>query len=83
MTKLSELLAWSVNAIQECADNASFSNERTQYQRDRDTLRAIAPALVEAMKAAVGRHIEIEDHNALCSACRFARILSEAGVTCE
>lgn len=73
------MLSLEAENFEECgADDYS-----RQAADEAKALRAIAPALVEAMKAAVGRHIEIEDHNALCSACRLARILSEAGVTCE
>lgn len=84
--KLSELLEAAVLSLEMTEITATlkgYSDARMKCANNKQALRAIAPALVAAMKDAVGRHTEIEDHNALCSACRLQRILSEAGVTCE
>lgn len=76
--KLSELLERSVDALNDFVNASRSEDEATYYAAYREALRAIAPALVTAMKDAVERHIEVDDWN-LCPACRFEHILEEAG----
>lgn len=83
--KLSELLDHGLYRIEDRAEElrrADADEDASEEESFAVALRAIAPALVAAMKDAVERHIEVDDWN-LCPACRFEHILEEAGVTCE
>lgn len=88
--KLSELLEHAAAVL--CSVDVTFPTSGMPipvniYRQRAERLRAIAPALVEAVVEVCERHRN-EDGESLhllngCAVCALALTLEEAGVTCE